>query len=650
MKRPLDRRRFLAISASSLVVAACGPGRVAGIPNGDDDERTGDPPTPNTPDPPETPETPEPPETPTLADTGPALARRVPSSLTSASRAELDLALTVLGGALPAGLSGHVFIVCALPQGDGSPQFNGDGMLMRIDFDGRGARLVSRIARTPCFFADEATRDTPDGFENKHLSRTSRVLGARNFANTALVPFGERMLVTYDGGRPFEIDPTTLEIATAVGRNDEWLPGLPDLLLRFGVGGGPFPTVLSTAHPAVDESTGEIFFVNYTLQMPLLPGRAALVRWDGESDLERWMLKDETGGDIAILQSAHQMVATRHFIVIVDTAFVTEVAKMTGIGDKEIPQASETTAWIVRRDDLAAGGGDVRARRVTLPLDCVHFHADFDDDDGIVLHVAHSCSGDPSEFLQTNDRRVDGQPMRTDLIGANTAPSDIGALGRYVVDADTGALTSSSLLRDDRYTWGGPALAAFRAPGDTIPDVYWVGMGLHAELAVERVAAMYRDWQGRSMDFDDVPFAEGRPGTLFRVRSNPLAIVDGFSMPPGRVALSPTFVPREGGTDAPDDGFIVVTMLSDDDGTPGSSGDELWVFDAKNLAQGPLCRLGHATLDLPFTLHTAFVSSVAPRTAAYRVDVRADHAEAVAELSPELQQMFEQHVYPPFER
>ncbi|MBM4283339.1 MAG: hypothetical protein FJ137_22215 [Deltaproteobacteria bacterium] len=645
MRRPLDRRRFLAASASTLVVAACGSSRVPGSPDedtGDDEDEPTDPTTDPPVDPPVAP--------PSLADTGPALARRVPSSLTSASRAELDLELRVVGGALPAALRGHVFLVCALPQGDGSPQFNGDGMLTRLDFDGSRARLLSRLAKTPCFYADEASRGTDAAFENKHLSRTSSKLGARNFANTAFAPFGDRLLVTYDGGRPYEIDPTTLALVTAVGRNDEWIAGLPELLLRFGVGGGPFPTVLTTAHPAVDERTRELFFVNYTLQMPLLPGRTALVRWDGQGDLERFMLKDDRGGDVAIVQSAHQMVVTRRFIVIVDTAFVTEVAKMTGIGDKEIPQAAETTAWIIRRDDLVAGGGDVRARRVTVPLDCVHFHADYDDALGIVLHVAHSCSGDPSEFLQADDRRVDGQPLRADLIGANTAPSDIGALGRYVVNPDTGTVTTSGFVRDDRYTWGGPALAAFRAPGDTIPDVYWVGMGLHAELAVQRVADMYRDWQGRSMDIDALPLSEGRPGTLFRVRSNPLAIVDGFTMPDGRVALSPTFVPRHEGTDAPDDGFVVVTMLSDDDGTAGSSGDEVWIFDAKNLAQGPLCRLAHPDLDLPFSLHTAFLPTIRPHTAGYHVDVRADHEAAVAELSPELQALFEQHVYPHFER
>lgn len=639
MTRPLDRRRFLTVSASAVVAASCGPARRPADREGGDagvgEPGDGLPP----PDP-----------SPVLADTGPSLPPRVPASLATASRAELDLDLAVVGGALPLDLSGHVFIACALPQGDGSPQFNGDGLVVRVDLEGGGARLQSRVVKTPCFYADEATRGTSDAFENRHLTRMSPTLGSRNFANTAFATFGERLLLTYDGGRPHEIDPTTLAVVTAVGRNEEWFGGLPDVVTRLGIGGGPFPTILSTAHPAVDERTGELFFINYAMQMPLLPGRTALLRWDGEHDLERWMLKDEAGDDVAILQSAHQMVLTRRFVVLVDTAFVTEIGKMAPIGATETPQAAETTAWVVRRDALVSGGGEVRAKQITLPLDCAHLHADYADDDGIVLHLAHSCTSDPSEFIEADDRRLDnGQPVRADLVGVITAASDLGALGRYVIDPDTGAVTSSALVRDDRSTWGGPALATFRAPGERLTDVFWISVGLHAELAVERVAEMYRDWPGRSMPLEALPLAEGRPGTLCRARSHPLAIVDAYAFPAGRVALSPTFVPRAGGTDAADDGYIVVTVLSDDVATPGSSGDELWVFDARALAQGPLCRLGHVALDLPFTLHTAWMPTIAPRTARYRVDVRADHAEAVAALSPALQAMFEAHVYPHFD-
>jgi carotenoid cleavage dioxygenase-like enzyme len=634
----IDRRRFLSCTGISLA-AACGPrlGGIDEVPVGVDG-----PPLPS--DPPAVP-SPVPVQ---LADTGPALQARVPASLATAERIERSLRLQVLSGALPAGLTGHVFINSALPQSDGSPLFNGDGLFHRLDL-GDGPVLTTRIARTPCYYADVATRDHPDGFKNRNLTRMSRALGSRTFANTGFIPFRDRVLATYDGGRPYEIDTNTLDVVTGVGRFDEWMPGLPAALGRLGIGGGPFPTILSTAHPAVDDDAGEIFFVNYTFGMPLAPGRTLLLRWNGVDDLVPFVITDELGSDVAISQSVHQMAVTRRFVVLMDTAFVTELSKMTGIGPDVTPQAAETVLWIVRRSDLHEGNDAVVARRVVIPLDAAHFHADVDDDNGIVLHVAHSCTSDPSEFLESGDHTVTGDVVRPDLHGVLTAPSDLGALGRYVVDGETGRVTSSQILRDDAYTWGGPALVTF-APGTTrFADMFWVSLGLSSELAVDRVLDAYRDWEGRHVPVDEIPFAQGRPGTLFRVRTDPLAIVDGYTFPSGRVGLSPTFIPQNGGNGI-DDGWIICPVLSDDDATPGSSGDELWIFDARNLAQGPLCRLGDVDLDLPFTLHTAWLPTVGPRTATYQVSVRDELADAVSALSPELQQLFEDEVYPPFEQ
>ena len=126
-----------------------------------------------------------------------------------------------------------------------------------------------------------------------------------------------------------------------------------------------------------------------------------------------------------------------------------------------------------------------------------------------------------------------------------------------------------------------------------------------------------------------------------------LEIRDTYAFPAGRFCLSPQHIPRRGATDDLD-GYIAIVVLSDDTSTEGSTGDELWIFDAADLAQGPLARLAHPDLKLPFTLHTAWMPAVAPRTASYNVDVRADHEEAVAKLNEELQAMFERDVYPNF--
>ncbi|MEO1070247.1 MAG: carotenoid oxygenase family protein, partial [Cyanobacteria bacterium J06638_6] len=135
--------------------------------------------------------------------TEPPCYQSVPQAILTASRVELtDVALNVLEGSLPADIYGYCFTVGptgsvasgGLPYRDGSPVFNGDGMVYRMDFNSPGtARLTTQLAKTPCFYADRATyaddQYAPYRFQNHGLSRFSLHLGMRNQLNTALLPF-----------------------------------------------------------------------------------------------------------------------------------------------------------------------------------------------------------------------------------------------------------------------------------------------------------------------------------------------------------------------------------------------------------------------------------------------------------------------------
>lgn len=164
----------------------------------------------------------------------------VPESIMSASRNELtNLKLNIIEGTLPKDLRGHVFIIApvnyvdtnGMPSPDGKPILNGDGMIYRYDFDRPGeARVTSRLVKSPCYYADKATREQTKyakyKFGNHGLMRFSLSLGFRNLLNTGLVPMkfsdsGAAMLVTYDAGRPYEIDTETLQVVTPVGSNQE---------------------------------------------------------------------------------------------------------------------------------------------------------------------------------------------------------------------------------------------------------------------------------------------------------------------------------------------------------------------------------------------------------------------------------------------
>jgi carotenoid cleavage dioxygenase-like enzyme len=216
-----------------------------------------------------------------------------PSSIGFLSRKEcVLLSLQVLDGSIPPDLYGSVFFIgpggfvdssvdertgFVHPSQDGTPLFNGDPLLYRLDFtinDQTGdpaIALTSKIPRTPCYFTDIACaaneRWKKYRYTNYGLARLSFQLGFRNEINTAVIPlhFGEadgnRLLLTWDAGRPFEIDPVSLDVVTAVGYNEEWKEQI-NLKLPFGI-------VTTPAHPAFAPSGQQqtsgcsLFTLNY---------------------------------------------------------------------------------------------------------------------------------------------------------------------------------------------------------------------------------------------------------------------------------------------------------------------------------------------------------------------------------------------------
>lgn len=234
------------------------------------------------------------PETANTVPEEPALPSRFPQTVVAVSREEFiePIELTVRDAAgnvktLPEDITGHYFMVAPVGSTDsarvaGDPQtvwvskdgwtalYNGDGMIYRLDFAGGKARLKTRLVKPPCFFADRATAD-PDNrelygklkFYNLGISRGSfNMLGIRNQLNTAFVPFqlkddaSERLMITWDVGRPYEIDPETLETLTPVGLNESWSDLLP------GQQAVPFKNLMSSAHPVFDYDAEKFYTLN----------------------------------------------------------------------------------------------------------------------------------------------------------------------------------------------------------------------------------------------------------------------------------------------------------------------------------------------------------------------------------------------------
>jgi len=347
---------------------------------------------------------------------------KLPRSVLKTDRETLESApMTVLGGKLPKDLTGHYFVMAAagdidsggLPRtpGKSTTVLAGDGLVTRIDLDGSSAKLSRKLLQPPDLLIEQMSEawlndgeEKPDanstakmrrwlqgklgiGFNNWGIARMSLLLGCRNQLSTAIEVLCKpgqdpRLLVCWDAGAPWEIDPTTLELITPVGERADWVSTLGSTVTtdRWKVG-WPFPLNFSTAHPAIDRHTGEAFFVSWSrsltslmVQLPYLRdvvdvferlnqsriNRMALaagfdalntqssfkhrwqawkeefahkisggdfvnvvtlLKWDGEGAMQRWFVTDEHDAGLKLEETMHQVGVTENHIVLCDTGF-----------------------------------------------------------------------------------------------------------------------------------------------------------------------------------------------------------------------------------------------------------------------------------------------------------------------------------------
>jgi hypothetical protein len=204
---------------------------------------------------------------------------------TACSREEIDIDLQVFEGEIPSDIYGHVYInsPCGSVNGptpapqywpNGEPcgewsdmLFNGDGMVFRFDLNPGQVHVKSGLLRTPCYWADEATKYGTDYFnEGKYfksygMARMNLAFGSRNQVNTSLNLFKfaadspTRVTVNFDAGRPFELNPETLQLKTPIGWNKDWRQEMPLVLENT------FQLTQTSAHPSFDPYTQEFFTV-----------------------------------------------------------------------------------------------------------------------------------------------------------------------------------------------------------------------------------------------------------------------------------------------------------------------------------------------------------------------------------------------------
>ena len=523
----------------------------------------------------------------------------VPRSLFSRDR-PADHDLTLRSGAWPADLTGELILSAPHPDTfDGPHPFFGEGMTYRLSLEAgrhgapdgsfawRQARIDSPSARL------RAKR--PDVFASTMIGVQSP-FGATNSANTAPLPWGDRLFMTWDVGRPVEIDPLTMGFVGEVGHRSGWH--------EFDVVPQPvLPLVMSTAHPVIDPDRDVMWTVNTWW------GQLHVVRWDGEGPIRSWPIRGAT-----IPQSVHSITQTRDWLIVGDCAFKVEPQVLTG-GERTEPANHDGPLYLIRKDDLEATppGREVGCDVFRVAPEINHYYAIYDDTDGIRVLFEHTENADIAMTQGPGDLDALGRPCDPALRGLYGFPMSPDRTTLLELDPVSGAVTGHAELRDPTLLWTRQLNAMdWSTEGMSRPTSHhMVNQGWRPEAITQRMLAVYRDRVDRSL----WP-AEETPPLVMTASMPDLTVASVHELALDDFPTSPIFVPRDSGDASPGtsryagsdpgghDGYVVVPIMNDD-------GFRVEVFDAADVGKGPLATLAKPGMTVPFVLHSAWMPAVA---------------------------------------
>lgn len=527
---------------------------------------------------------------------------------------EYELELEIKAGVWPPGLHGHAFVLGPAQPTTSGFVWAGGGLLTRVDLATRGPRWTTRRVVTPEIHTVGALAARLDRAEVPRVMAGA----APGLSNVSMHFLGKRMLLTSDVGRPVEVDPLTMRYLSYAGGVREYPAVSPHPL---------FPGVVCASHPVEDVDLGCLWWSNYRL-LPLGRSRSEIdaplhvVRWDGEGDLDTWYVPGAR-----LSQLVHEITVTERHVIFVTSGILPEPGAQAGRG-RTRPHAPYADIYIVAKADLTREnrGKAVPCARARLPYEAAHHFADYrEDGDDITLYVAHSNGWDINLTLTQQDTVWGSKrPLDPGQLGFLPAPCDASPVGRYVIDGRTGEVKDRKMFLEPERHWGtifyarNPARAEAQH-GTHLWQTFW---GLEPEALVTSQVNLYRDHPYRVVPVERLADM-CMPSTIACLRLDDMSERSAHQFPEGSIGQSPIFVPDKAGGDG-----WVLCFVQHPERT------ELQVFDAFDLAKGPVAVAGAPGLKLSFQAHSGWIPALEPRTSTYFRSYGADLDGAWKDLPP----------------
>ena len=291
--------------------------------------------------------------------------------------------------------------------------FDGDGAILGVYFEDDGVRGIYRYVKTQGYL-DEQERDSfiyPNyGMTAKGAFWNNWLKPVKNAANTSVLALPDRLLALWEGGKPHALDLDTLD---TIGLDN--LDGLTD-------------KQAFSAHPKVDEVTGEIF--NYGVT----PGASTtinLYRCDRDGKL-----RQQNSHTISGLPIIHDFCLAGNYLVFLTSPVRTNLASVV-LGQKSYSDAMEwkpelgTEILIFDRDSLS-----LVSRNLTEPWFQWHFSNGYVNQAGNIV----------TEFIRYRD--FDTNQYLKEVASGETQTPAKGTLWELTIDPHTAKVIDNRQLLD----------------------------------------------------------------------------------------------------------------------------------------------------------------------------------------------------------
>jgi carotenoid cleavage dioxygenase-like enzyme len=446
---------------------------------------------------------------------------------------EYELSNLAVEGRIPDDVQGVFFRAVPDPAfppfiEDGGAVLSGDGMVSAIRLTAGKADFAIRYVSTQRHQSEVAAGRALFGkYRNPYTDKPEAANLDRTVANTTPVWHAGRLLMAKEDGRPYRVDPRTLE---TLGSYD------------FA---GKLKSQTMTAHVRIDHDTGEMFFYGYEAD-GLASTKVAYCVADREGNLvsEQWF-------DAPYCAMMHDFAITKNYALFPIYPTTCDAQRVKAGGDHWVHEMGrDSWVGVMPRYGTVA---ELRWFRGPKGVSCYHMMNAFEDGEGRIQFDQCLSSVNAFPFIQRAS-------------GLSIAPGDNGArLARWTLDLRNGT---------DRVTE-----TVIGPPGD-FPVIPAVRQGKPYSYAW--MLTMNPEMQGP-------PVAGGPVGAMFNMllrvdfTGQP---IQALPLPPGHCFNEPVHVPSA----CPGhEGWLLAVV--DQQTGPADFKHALWVLDAGNIAAGPVARI-----------------------------------------------------------